>query len=582
MLFRSDGDVSLAVPFITDDTLDRAGPAEPLGDPLTTQSAVISLAQDATEAHLILEQFTGHRPPAAGVPAPSIRHTPIDESSGQQRIFAQAFPTLYPTGRADINTPRLREVPLRDYAHHLLCWHDGRFARHARWRFLVFNIIMRQKARSTAQFYVSRASHLRDLTREELGDALCADAGLLPQIVRQATVLPGTRPYWRNRSGSLQAHARFLSRDAAPVFATFSCADMQWHELQRHLPRFAEYVIGDERTRQRIVWSNIQDYPHVVAHYLDIRFRAFLEHVVGPYLGATDHWFRYEWQHRGSGHVHCLLWTPDGPPLDPETEKERDSFACYWGGRTTAANPDPHRPPDLRNPASLPPSDVANTPDQFAALLNRLQQHTCSPAYCLRTKKGEAAARCRFFYPRPLATRPAVTRSINQKSYTFAPVRNQAVLNQCAPVITLGWLANTDIQPSTTLDGILTYLGKYVSKPEKSSASYTELQAQVLPYVNARAPLLSFVSKLFNKLVGERDWSAQEVSHVLLELPSQDATRQVVTLDCRPAEVQNDMITVEDDTVTARRSPLRRYQDRMTDQVGLALAAVSLFDWLRV
>ena len=40
------------------------------------------------------------------------------------------------------------------------------------------------------------------------------------------------------------------------------------------------------------------------------------------------------------------------------------------------------------------------------------------------------------------------------------------------------------------------------------------------------------------------------------------------------------MIIVEDDTVTARRSPLRRYQDRMTDQVGLALAAVSLFDWL--
>lgn len=40
----ADGDVSLAVPFITDDTLDLAGPAEPPGDPLTTQSAVISLA----------------------------------------------------------------------------------------------------------------------------------------------------------------------------------------------------------------------------------------------------------------------------------------------------------------------------------------------------------------------------------------------------------------------------------------------------------------------------------------------------------------------------------------------------------
>jgi ATP-dependent DNA helicase PIF1 len=89
------------------------------------------------------------------------------------------------------------------------------------------------------------------------------------------------------------------------------------------------------------------------------------------------------------------------------------------------------------------------------------------------------------------------------------------------------------------------------------------------------------VSKLLNKLIGERDWSAQEVSHILLGLPAQDSSRHVVTLDCRPEEVQNDAITVEDETVTAQRSPLRRYQDRLTDQVNQALASVTLFDWLR-
>ena len=61
---------------------------------------------------------------------------------------------------------------------------------------------------------------------------------------------------------------------------------------------------------------------------------------------------------------------------------------------------------------------------------------------------------------------------------------------------------------------------------------------------------------MLNKLIGERDWSAQEVSHVLLGLPLQDSSRQVVTLDCRPEEVQNDAITVEDEAVTAQRSPL--------------------------
>jgi hypothetical protein len=82
----------------------------------------------------------------------------------------------------------------------------------------------------------------------------------------------------------------------------------------------------------------------------------------------------------------------------------------------------------------------------------------------------------------------------------------------------MGWMANTDIQPPTGLRAMLSYIGKYVSKPEKSSASYIELQAQILPCINDRAPLLSFVSKMLNKLIGERDWLAQEVSHILLQL----------------------------------------------------------------
>ena len=575
-----DGDVSSSVVGITDDSLDLTGPATPPEELVTAQSAVLSLAEEDTEANLIFERLTGRRPPVAGVPAPAVRLTPLDEASGKERILTLAFPTLYPTGLADINMPRLRNVTLKEYARHLLCWHDGRFARHARWRFVVFNMLMRQKSSSSAQFYVSRASHLKDYTRDELTEALETDPNILPQIVRHAADLPGTRPFWRSRGTNLQAHARFLSRAAAPVFVTFSCADMQWHDLQRHLPRFAEYVTEDNSTRQKIVWSNIQSYPHIIAHYLDIRFRTFLKHVIIPYLKVTDYWFRYEWQHRGSGHVHCLFWTESAPPLDPQTDQERAVFAEYWAQRITAWNPDPSRFPDARNPASLAPTDVTNTSDQFAALLNRVQQHsTCSRAYCLRKAKG--CIRCRFFYPRPLRTEPAVTKEINQKSYIFAPARNQPRLNQSVPVITIGWLANTDIQPSTSLHGILTYLGKYVSKAEKASVSYTELQGQILPYANARAPLLSFASRLFNKLIGERDWSAQEVSHVLLGVPYQEGTRQVVALDCRPEEDQNDMIDIEDATVKARKSPLQRYQARMTDQVNLDLAEVSLFEWLQ-
>jgi ATP-dependent DNA helicase PIF1 len=98
-------------------------------------------------------------------------------------------------------------------------------------------------------------------------------------------------------------------------------------------------------------------------------------------------------------------------------------------------------------------------------------------------------------------------------------------------------MANTDIQPLTSLRAVLLYVSKYVLKPKKSLASYTKLQAQVLLYINNRAPLLSFVSRMLNKLIKERDWSAQEVSYILLQLPVQKSSRMLASLDCRPEDV---------------------------------------------
>ena len=85
---------------------------------------------------------------------------------------------------------------------------------------------MRRKANGSARFYVSKASGLKDLTRDELAEALLADEALLPLIVCQGSALNRTRPFWRNKSNHLQAQARFLSPGMSPVFVTFSAADI--------------------------------------------------------------------------------------------------------------------------------------------------------------------------------------------------------------------------------------------------------------------------------------------------------------------------------------------------------------------
>jgi hypothetical protein len=56
-------------------------------------------------------------------------------------------------------------------------------------------MILRERAKTTARFYVSKESSLQGLTREELIEALDADPNLLPKIVCQGACLTGTHPY---------------------------------------------------------------------------------------------------------------------------------------------------------------------------------------------------------------------------------------------------------------------------------------------------------------------------------------------------------------------------------------------------
>jgi ATP-dependent DNA helicase PIF1 len=66
-------------------------------------------------------------------------------------------------------------------------------------------------------------------------------------------------------------------------------------------------------------------------------------------------------------------------------------------------------------------------------------------------------------------------------------------------------MANMDISPPYTMNAVLNYTAKYILKEEKKSVLYKQISRYIIPYINYRALLLSFVSKMLNKLVGERD-----------------------------------------------------------------------------
>jgi ATP-dependent DNA helicase PIF1 len=93
------------------------------------------------------------------------------------------------------------------------------------------------------------------------------------------------------------------------------------------------------------------------------------------FLGLDDYWFRYEWQARGTGHIHCIIWIRDSLAMGARTAEQQEAFVQYWNEKVTAVNPNSTRPPDARNPASLPFIHICNTDEQVAALMNRFQMH---------------------------------------------------------------------------------------------------------------------------------------------------------------------------------------------------------------
>jgi len=167
----ADGDISHRLPVLDvgddDEGLDPREEVPGVEDDSqlpNSESTVPNSCPEVTEVNQILQELTGENRRGINVPAPDIRTTPIDEAAGRERIFAMAFPTLYPNGLADFNQARSRSVTLKEYAYHLMRYEDGRFGQHPRWRFMVFNILMRDKSKKSAWYYVSKSSNLSNLT----------------------------------------------------------------------------------------------------------------------------------------------------------------------------------------------------------------------------------------------------------------------------------------------------------------------------------------------------------------------------------------------------------------------------------
>lgn len=508
--------------------------------------------------------------------APTPRITPINEFDESMPLISSAFPSLFPFGRPDYVHQRLRAVDKFDFIRHLMRHESGIFARHPRFRYVMFNMYMRRKALRTAGFYVSRQNGPPP-TLDELRAAFLQStdepeaARIVSSIIPYAKDMTGTRPFWGSKRAQLNAMINQVG--CAHIFLTLSAADLHWADLMRYLPYFEQWEQGNDRQRHELAWAAIRDCPHIVAYWFYRRFQLFLKHVLTPLFGATDHWARYEWQGRGSMHTHMMLWLANAP--DPENllnEELREYFATVWGFHIVARKPCPDMPPPMDG--EMPPMQAAddqieNTAEFLSKLVRRVQTHKCN-AYCIRKKKGTDTLMCRFRFPFDLQERPQLKKPEGSSFWRLYPQRDATDqnINQYDATCLLGWLANIDIAPCTGAEALMQYLSKYCSKAEKASISYQSMLETIISRLpdESRNPQLSAVCKFLNSLIAERDWSAQEVSFLLEGGPLVSCSRTVRYVDCRPYSPTARFVLNKDTGALAEaRSILQKYEQRADD-----------------
>ena len=121
----------------------------------------------------------------------------------------------------------------------------------------------------------------------------------MSKLSRYVGNIAGTNASWNRVREELKAI--ITSVGPPKFFFTFSSADMHWPELHALFKADADNDISNSTTEVRR--QNVINNPHVVDWFFTQRLDCFVKHWLYDTLGAKWHWFRYEYQGRGS--IHC-------------------------------------------------------------------------------------------------------------------------------------------------------------------------------------------------------------------------------------------------------------------------------------
>ena len=159
---------------------------------------------------------------------------------------------------------------------------------------------MRWWALQVGRIYVKQHPQDAQLSVEDLRAMVGSQASSFSsRVLHFATSLRGTSPYWLKQRSWLTAIIDTLG--LSTIFFTHSAADLQWPDL-------AKLLCPDNPTNRQKRKEALVANAALADWYFYQRIHLYMKHYYVDSLGACDYWLWFEWQHRGSPHVHHLAW----------------------------------------------------------------------------------------------------------------------------------------------------------------------------------------------------------------------------------------------------------------------------------
>ena len=424
------------------------------------------------------------------------------------------------------------------------------------------------------------------------------------------STLRGSPPYFQRAKKDLFAMIRQLG--PATFFISLSAAETKWTHLLKILGQTVDKVEYSDDDIKNMTWETrcrlIQSDPITCARHFDFQLHIvlakFMKDPLAPLGNILDYFYRVEMQHRGSCHVHMVVWVEGAPALMASNMEEVIKFinkyitcqAAVAEGTTesdlVSRQKHSHTQTCKKNKNSVCRFHYPQPPFPKTVILDKIPEddpriEEYKKKWTTIHKELEEMARGTEITFEEFLTKmdlsyeeyeKCVQTTLQARTIFLRRTPQEITINNYNRNTMLAWEANMDIQYVLDAYACATYIVSYMSK---GSRGMSKLLAQASAEARAgNTSVTDSMRHIGNQFLNSVEISAQEAAYLALQLALRKSSRITVFINTAPPhervrllKKKADLEAMDDEDTNIDSSNLiKRYGLRKKKQEQMCLA----------